>query len=271
MKFKVLFITFNIVLFLSFLTIFLLPFFILDATFMADFWRKNWFFGVIFILVLGLVNFLFLSQWKMLSFLEKEDWPGLSQYLEIQILKKKKYGKRYIRLFCDSLILLGDFDTIRKLGDALEKERPALFTLFAPRFAASAILSGNYERAYAIAKAPLGAKGSTAEWLSFYAAFSRHLGRNYPESAERFIPLASRAADPLVAALSGYLCDPVLSSNLPDRAADLSAASNEAKKRVTGAFSRPKWEKYIDESKADMQVVLIGKLINDVTAWLFKA
>ena len=59
MKFKVLFVIFNIVLFLSFLTIFLLPFFILDASFMLEFWSKNWYFGAIFLVILGVVNFAF--------------------------------------------------------------------------------------------------------------------------------------------------------------------------------------------------------------------
>ena len=104
MKFKVLFITFNIVLFLSFLTIFLLPFFILDGSFMLEFWSKNWYFGLIFIIILGIVNAAFISNWKMLSFLEREDWPALSSCSKRKLSEKSitasgKYDFYAIRFF----------------------------------------------------------------------------------------------------------------------------------------------------------------------------
>ena len=66
----------------------MLPFFILDGSFMAEFWRNNWYFGAIFIVVLVVVNGLFLSQWKMLSCLEREDWPALARLLEGRIIGK---------------------------------------------------------------------------------------------------------------------------------------------------------------------------------------
>ena len=270
MKFKALFVIFNIVLILSFLTIFLLPFFILDGSFMAEFWRNNWYFGAIFIVVLAVVNGLFLSQWKMLSCLEREDWPALARLLEGRIIGKKHFTKRSVRLYCDSLILLSDFEGLKKLSTSLESGKPTLFARLSPRFAAAAILSGEYDAAYRIAMAQVhGLDREGGEWRAFYAAFSRHLAHKPAEAADGMLALARGARDPIVAVLSGYLCQGVLARSIEGRVPELSAAASEAQLRVGAVFTLDRWTRYVEEAKADMQVVILGKLIAEATAWLF--
>ena len=272
MKFKALFVTFNIVLIVSFLTIFLLPFFILDGAFMRDFWLKNWYFGGIFFGVLAIVNVLFLSQWKMLSCLEREDWPALARYLENRVIARKRFTKRLVRLYCDSLILLGDFAGIKKLSEVLKTGKPALFASFSPRFAAAAILAGDYDRAHALSSGEVaGADAEVAEWRSFYAAFSRYLAKRFDDAADPLAALASTARNPLIAVLSGYLCDTAMSRNCADRASAFAQAADEARLRVGAVFTETRWNRYIDESKADMQIVILGKLITEASRWLFAA
>ncbi len=270
MKFKALFVIFNIVLILSFLTIFLLPLFLLDGAFMLEFWRKNWYFGGIFLVVLTFVNALFLSQWKMLSYLEREDWPALARHLEGRIIGKKYFSRRTVRLYCDSLILLSDFPGIKRLSATLETGKPALFSLFSPRFAAASVLSGDLEGAYRIATAPCRDAGwESREWRAFYAGFARHLGSRPEDAAGILLPLARAARDPLIALLSGFLCGMVLAKSLAGLSDELSAAAAEAKSRVGSAFPRNRWNQYVEEAKADMQVVILGKLIGEATAWLY--
>lgn len=269
MKFKALFITFNIVLFFSFLTIIFLPFLIMDGSFMSDFWSKNWFFCIIFVSIIALVNFVFLSHWKMLAFLEKEDWPGLSQYLENAVLVKKRFGKRNVRLLCDSLLLLGDFDTLDRLESVLRQERPALLASVAVKFAAAGLLSGKFDRLQAFTTSLASEKGADRDWLLFYAAFSRHLSKQFPEAADGLIKLASSAKDPLVTALSGYLCGVLLTRKDTDDQEALLSAAKEAKARLQKTYHRTKWDSYIEETKAEMHVVVLGKLVEETGTWLF--
>jgi hypothetical protein len=269
MKFKALFVTFNIVLFLSFLIIFLLPFFILDSTFMLDFWGKNWYFGIVFLVILGVVNVMFLTHWKLLVFLENEDWPGLAQYLETSIFEKKRIVSRDVRLLSDSLLLLGDFATLRKLEKFLRASRPSLLPALAARFAAANVLSADYPAVHELSASLSALKPHKREWLSFYDAFARHLEKNPDAAAEGMIPLAVSASEPLVAALSGYLCGTVLSGRKSSKSDELSSAARSAKERITRKFTEKKWGQYVDESKSDMQVVVVGKLLNETGSWLY--
>lgn len=269
MKFKALFISFNIVLLLSFVTVFLLPMLVLGGSFMLEFWSKNWFFGAIFLFVFLAVNAVFLSYWKMLSYLEKEDWPGLSQYLESEVFERKRYNSRKVRLLCDSLLLLGDFATVGKLEELLRSERPRLFSTIGIRFVAACLLSGDYGRMMSLIAELRALKCPDGEWLGFYAAFSGTLRSLPDEAATGFMPLATAGKEPLVVALSGYLAGDVLAKKLPARQTELSDAADSARARLSAKYSRKKWAGYVEDMKADMHVVVLGKLIDESNRWLF--
>jgi hypothetical protein len=270
MKFKVLFVIFNIVLFLSFLTIFLLPFFILDASFMLEFWVKNWYFGAIFLVILALVNLAFLANWRMLSYLEQEDWPALSRYLEGEVFEKGHCSKRKVQLLCDSLLLLGDFATVRKLQDLLAEKKPALLGALGVRFSAAHLLAGDYEAMYALSETH-GASGSDRDWMNFFAAFSRHMSKKYDESAELMLAILDKAREPLVVALSGYIAGELLVRMVPARSDELKAAASGAKTKITAKFTRQKWLSFVEEEKAGIHVVILSKLINELASWLYGA
>lgn len=271
MKFKVLFVIFNIVLFLSFLTIFLLPFFILDASFMLEFWSKNWYFGAIFLVILGLVNLAFLANWKMLSFLEQEDWPALSRYLEGEVFEKARFSKRKVQLLCDSLLLLGDFATVRKLQELLAEKKPALLGALGVRFSAAHLLAGDYEAMYALASKHEASAGTDRDWMSFFAAFSRHMSKKYEESATLMLSVLEKARDPLVVALAGYIAGVLLVRMVPARSAELSEAADGAKKKITAKYTREKWLAFVEEEKAGIHVVILSKLTDELSSWLYGA
>jgi hypothetical protein len=271
MKFKALFVIFNIVLFLSFLTIFLLPFFILDASFMLEFWAKNWYFGAIFLVILALVNLAFLANWKMLSYLEQEDWPALSRYLEGEVFEKGHCSKRKVQLLCDSLLLLGDFATVRKLQDLLAEKKPALLGALGVRFSAAHLLAGDYEAMYALSGAHGASSAGDRDWMSFFAAFSRHMSKKYEESAELMLAILETARDPLVVALSGYISGELLVRMVPSRSEELKAAASGAKTKITAKYTRQKWLGFVEEEKAGIHVVILSKLINELDSWLYGA
>jgi hypothetical protein len=267
MKFKILFVIFNIVLFLSFLTIFLLPFFVLDASFLAEFWKKNWYFGLIFIAILALVNGVFFANWKTLSLLENEDWPALSRHLEREILERNRVSRRNVQLLADSLVLLGDFTTMRRLQSALAEKKPPLLDALAERFASGLLLSADYRELYAFSSAYRNARNR--DWMRFFAAFARHMEKKFDESADEMLSLCETARDPLITALSGYFCGVLLLRQLPERSETLEKAGTLAKERVTADYTREKWNRLIGEEKSGIHVVVLTKLVDELDLWLF--
>jgi hypothetical protein len=267
MKFKILFVIFNIVLFLSFLTIFLLPFFVLDASFLVEFWKKNWYFSLIFIAILGIVNAVFFTNWKTLSFLEKEDWPALSRYLEKDVFERNRIRRRSVQLLADSLVLLGDFKTMRRLQDTLAEKKPTLLDTLAERFAAGLLLSADYPAMYTFASGYRDAHNR--DWMRFFAAFARHMDKKYGESADGMLSLCDTARDPLITALAGYFTQGLLSHLVPERSVELNKAGESAKARVIASYTREKWNRLVSEEKAEIHVVVLSKIVDELDRWLF--
>jgi hypothetical protein len=269
MKFKVLCISFNIVLFLSFLTVFLLPVFIFDGSFMAEFWTKNWYFGLIFLVILVAVNSVFVAYWRTIGYLEKEDWPGLSQYLETQVFVKKRYSYRKLSLLCDSLLLLGDTETLKKLEDTLRTERPKLLARLGVRFSSASLVTADYSRLRALVAELADAKGADRDWLRFHAAFADLVEKKYDAAAGAYIGLAAGASEPLIVGLCGYISARVLPGKVPSLSDSLSATAKSCRERVLAKFGAKKWASYVEDAKAGMHVVVLGKMLDETGLWLF--
>lgn len=267
MKFRILFVIFNIVLFLSFLTIFLLPFFVLDASFLMDFWKKNWYFSIIFIAILGIVNAVFIANWKTLTLLEKEDWPALSRCLERDVFERNRVSRRKVQLLADSLVLLGDFTTMRRLQETLAARKPTILDALAERFASGLLLSADYSALYSFASAYR--DGHNRDWMRFFAAFARHMEKKYAESADGMLSLCETARDPLITALSGYFSQKLLAHQLPERSDALERSGSLAKERIVAAYTREKWIRLVGEEKSNIHVVVMTKLIDELDPWLF--
>ncbi len=294
MKFRILFALFNIVLISAFLSIIFLPFFAVSPSFMTQFWKDHAVVPVFFIACLVALNLLFALNWPVLSLLEREDWPGLANYLEASVLGKNRLHRRSIRLFLESHVLLGDFAPIETLSDRLARAKPALWRHFAPRIAAALILAGSYQKALAIAESALDCRLSrqTREWCVFYAGLARFMQKDYATATASFIPLARSGAEPLVVALSGYLCTVGFGrleaetggknggknggktggDQAPTEAARVApGAAREARERISSRFRKDSWRRYLERERADIRIVILGSLTDQASTWLFSA
>jgi hypothetical protein len=236
---------------------------------MAEFWLKNWYFGLIFFVILVSVNFVFAAYWKTIGYLEKEDWPGLSQYLETQVFAKKRYSYRKLSLLCDALLLLGDTATLKKLEDTLRSERPRQLARLGVRFSSSSLVTGDYARLRALAGELADVKGADRDWLLFHAAFVDLIEKKYDPAADSFSSLAGTVSDPLLVALCGYIAGRVLPGKLPARRDALDATAQSARGRLLAKFTAKKWSSYMEDARAGMHVVVLGKMIDETALWLF--
>ncbi|HKL86496.1 MAG TPA: hypothetical protein VJ861_09220 [Treponemataceae bacterium] len=270
MKFKTLLVVFNIVIILSFLIVFFLPFFILDAQYMQIFWSKNWVFGCFFLCVVVIINILFFLNWKTLSLLENEDWPALSQYLEHEVFQKNKFSNRNVRLLIDSLLLMGEFSTIRTLDETLRKNKTSLAERYRLRFSISAMLCGDYE--YMNLLSSMGTKSSAydKEWLLFFNGLSYQLNKKFDQAADSYLQILNEAKSALVLVLSAFLCNSVLAKALPSRQESLTVAALEAQQLVLSRYNKNKWDRLVSDEKGEMHIIVLGKMLKDSTTWLFK-
>jgi len=83
------------------------------------------------------------------------------------------------------------------------------------------------------------------------------------------LPLARTARDPVVTAIAAYVCGVLLVKKLPGHLEELAQAAAGAKLRVLAKYKRIKWDSMIDESKSDMYVVILSKIIDETTLWLY--
>ncbi len=276
MKFKILFAVLNIVLFTAFLAVFFLPYLLVSPEYMAEFWRRNWFLGVFFLFAVTLVNVIFIKNWHIMSCLEREDWPALAEYLEKQVFYRKKTGQRPVRLLYESLVLLGDFASLDKLATLLRKENPRRYRSMVRSFTGASILAGDYGKVRGVCtemRAEDGLDADTAGWVTFYHGLSRYLDGDAAGSVEDFSPLARDADDPLLQAISAFLCATVRNrisdENAPVPCETLDRDIELARERITATYGRKKWNRYLQRNEQLIEIVILGKLPRQASEWLF--
>lgn len=267
MKFKTLFISFNIVLIVSSLMVFFMPLLILDGQFMLDFWKSNWYFGLVLVVLLIILNFVFISNWKTLSLLEAEDWPALAAWLEKRVFSDHHFSNRTVRMLADALLIMADFDTAERLENLLAEKRPDLLARSAARLAAIRLIGKRYDGFCEFTQKCAELKHSDRDWLLFYAAFVRRIQNNRTEAAERFGRLCSEARDPVVLALSTYLLPSVLAARA-DRNLDVADA---ALLRLTRSYTSGAFSRVLDSARGETHSAVFGTLLNELPAWFDSA
>ncbi len=205
MKFRTIFILFNIVLVFSFSFIFFMPFFLLGADYSLDFWAKNWPLAAFFLLVLSAFNAFFIYNWKLFILVEGEDWDALSSWLKQALLVKGRFSRRFVRLFVNASLLRSDIEGIEALEAALRDKRPALLAKDAVLFGAARLLKNDPAGTEAFLKPFLDRRGvEQASWLSFYYAFTLIMLKRPLDGAPRLKALLP-SRDPLLSGLAAYL------------------------------------------------------------------
>ncbi len=259
MKFKALFLLFNIVFLVIFLTVFFMPMSLLGADAFRSFWAGHWGLGALFIAIVIAVNAVFAKWWRLLDLLEAQDWAGLSNYLEKKVYNRERVTASTIRLFIESTFLIGDFEGILKLSDRLGAVDPANQARFAHVLAAALVVGGKYADAREVCLAVSDNPRADGDWTRFFAAFTGSLlGSDFP--VRELAGIADSARDPVVTALSGYLL------SKPGR--DVSA-SEQARARIIEKYGRKKWDALLRDAGTGVHLIVLSSLTGEATEWLY--
>ena len=272
MKFRTIYILFNVVVVISFLFVFLLPFFLLGPEYSLEFWKGNWYLALVFLLVIAALNVFFAANWKIFTLVEKEDWSSLSVHLVDKIFNKKRYSSRHVGLLVNAYLLQSDVEGIQRLENELAANRLDLLKRNAVLFGVTRLLRNRPEEASEFLKPFLDSKGAEArEWLRFDYAFSLALQKRFVE-ATPFLTEGLESKDAVLCLLSAYLVGSLAAASAAteDNQNELKARAEATRASLKKRFSNQRWNREVERAKGEIHIVVLSKLIDDAGRWLFE-
>jgi hypothetical protein len=272
MKFRTIFILFNVVILTSFLFVFLLPFFLLGPSSSAEFWKGNWYLALLFVALLGGLNAFFLANRKTFLLVEREDWSELSAHLVGLMFPKGRFSVSRVRLLVNAYLLQSDIAGIERLEAELAAKRPKVLRKTALLFGVTRLLRNRSDEAEAFFAPYLDAKDvESRDWLRFDYGFSLVLQKKAAQ-ANPYLEEGTRSRDPVLCLLAAYLLGSIGAASAPDDAAKtaLSAKADAARARLRKRYSDAKWNKEVERAKSEVHIVILSKLLDDAGRWLFE-
>jgi hypothetical protein len=210
---------------------------------------------------------------KVLSFLEREDWPALVQHLETRTLTKGRYSARSVRLLAQAYLILSDTASLVNLENMTALAKPRLVETYALIFGTARLLEKNMVSAANFFSARIrNRKANKADmlWLRFYYGFSMLLDWRFAEAAEEFIILTKISNNAVVTGLTAWFLSDYLVKTLPDRSADITAAIETAKKQVKEAvYDLQQWNAKVSRLQRKPHVAIINQYLGKAGSWIF--
>jgi len=223
------------------------------------------------LLLIGVSIFFFLN-YRLLSLLEREDWPALAYYLEQKIYVKNQYNFRYVRLLASSYIVISDFQSALKLESKALLAKPATVEKNVLIFGSARILSGNHSEAVSFFKSYTGkCKEKERQWVRWFHGFSHLLSGSFSQAEPEFSSLAVSSDDAIITGLSAYFLHSsiVKRSVNPQACAQIAANGKDRVLKVIKTTGH--WKKETDRMGTEIHIAIIRKYIDETGKWIFGA
>ena len=271
MKFRTIFILFNIVILASFLFVFLLPIFLLGPGSSLAFWKGNWYLALLFLALLGGLNAFFIANRKTFVLVESEDWGALSAHLVHLMFPKSRFRSARVRLLVNAYLLQSDIEGIESLEAALRAKKPQLLRKNALLFGVTRLLRNKSEEAEAFFAPYLESRDvDSRPWLRFDYGFSLVLQKRAGQALP-YLEEGSLSRDPVLCLLGAYLLGSVGLASLrdDDERRALSLKVEAARERLRHRYTSAKWSKEVERAKSEVHIVILSRLIDDAGTWLY--
>ena len=271
MKFKMLFILFNISILLFLVIVSILPNFLGGADIAGVFWQSAWPLAAMLVLILLGMDIFYLYNHRLFYLLEREDWPALVLYLEDRIIKRGRYSSPLVRLLANTYLVLSDYRAVMSLETKTAIAKPGLVDANALIFGTARILGKDYEEAVRFFEGKAGkGKSGTAAWVRWYAGFAQLLNGEGDKAADRFAGITEKEDNAVLIGLSSYFLAASLTRMLPLRGMELMTAAMDGKKRVRAALpAQSAWNKEVDKIRSEVYVAVLAKYLEETSEWLY--
>jgi hypothetical protein len=265
MKMKAIFILLNAVLGIAFLVIFLTPLFLLGGDWFSLFWTRTWPIALVFIVTFALVDAYFLLNWRLFCALEKEDWTGVAVFLEDRIFRKGRVLTGQVRLLLNTYLVTSNTEGILALEAYLTKRKPAMIRRFSLPFGIPHLLARDPKDPESFFRDLLAfPRVADRSWVTWNHAFSLLQLKKAADARAELSGLTESVTDPVLLLLVLYLLDVCAKSDAALES-KVAALRDALKSRHTPAS----FQKAIEKSGGNLQVVVLSRLLQDAVGWLF--
>jgi len=271
MKFRTIFILFNVVILVSFCFVFLFPFFVLGTGPSLSFWKTNWYLALFFLLILAALNAFFLINRKVFTLVEREDWKALAEHLGQEIFVKGRYRSSSVKLLVNAYLLESNVEGIDRLEGELAAKKPALLRSNALLFGVARLLRSRPAEAESFFARFLDAKDvESREWLRFDYAFSLVLQKRIADALP-FLRGGLESRDAVLALLSAYLVGSLGAAGAASaqERTEVKDLAEGTRARLRARFTPLRWSKEVERAKNEVHIVILSKLIDDAGGWLY--
>ncbi len=266
MKFKIIFILFNIVVLFSLAIITIMPVLMLGGEYGSLFWSGSWYYVIAFLLIIGIIDSYFIYNWKLFDFLESEKWKELEVYLEKRMKQDRIPAGFIVRIMINTYMMNGHLKAIEALGMKVLEKKPALFRKLFLSFSVPVLLESNPEKMEEFFKPYVGDKKiKEQEWVLYLYAFSLILQKKNDEALGILAGLCKKEKiSPVLLLLSLYSLSAV-AEEVKER-----DCVEEGKKRLKSRFTREVFKQEIDKERSNVIVAVLSTLCKDALDWLFE-
>lgn len=265
MKFKTIFIIFNVIIVISFLFFFTMPLFIygIDQFFVSL--ARTWIALAVFIGILALFNAYFIINWNFFHLLEKEDWYGLIKHMEHRIYTRRSINRYNVKFLINFYICTSNIEGIKKLKDFLKFHKPSLIGYFAIQFGIPYLLAQKFDESKSFFEKLLEQpRVRGKDWVRWNYAISLMQLNERDDAKNEFLSLLSFKNDHIVYLLSLYMLNSFKESDGSIKKV-IERASSDFKQH----YNKDNWDKRVESNKANIEVVSIRSIIREASDWIF--
>ncbi|MBN2440867.1 MAG: hypothetical protein JXJ04_05960 [Spirochaetales bacterium] len=265
MKFKSIFIVFNIVIAFSFLFFFLMPIVILGLDHFLQFASNYWVAFLLFIILLIIFNTYFIINWKFFRLLENEDWYGLITYLENKIYTQNRISKKSVKILINTYLCTSNTEGIKKLALFLKRRKPRFISEFSIQFSIPYLLADSPEESEAFFKKLLEDKNlQHKDWIRWDYGLILMQQKKKAEAITAFSSLLFPDVDAIIFLLALYMLNSLCYDN-----PRLTNTIDLAKKEFMEQHSLDQLIEKIEKDKNNIQIISLRSSIQEAFKWVY--
>jgi hypothetical protein len=270
LKFKSIFIIFNIIIVFFLLAVCLIPLFMLGPDLVPRFWASGWPLALVLVLALIALNGFYAGRHRLYYLLEREDWPALQEYLEQRVISRGHYTPQMVQLLANTYLVMSDSEGVIRLENKTAIAKPALIESNALVFGAAHILGGDTSGAVNFFSRRLEkGKVKDPQWIRWYYGFSLLLDRQFAKAAVEFKALAAESSDVVITGLSSYFLWDTLRKKT-EKGQECRTKAQEGRDRVLEAVKTAGgWNREAAKIETEVHAAIIKQYIGKAGAWLF--
>lgn len=269
LKFRTIFILFNLIILFSFSFIFLMPLPILGWSYAWSFWGQNWPIAAAFLVILAALDTYFLLHWRLYSLLEREDWSGLKLLLEKEWEKNGSLNLAKSRIYINACLIVREPDRLAAMRTQYLEKKIAWLPPLALSLALPLILEVKTKAdevvSFLLPFAKNRKTGNDGPWINWALGLAELVSHRSDDARARWSQLLTPKTLPLLELLCLYLLEP-LSKDDPKLVTELEIRVPALKSRLT----EKEWDDHVAKLKDSVVLVVFleKQLIQDARQWL---